>query len=108
MQARVQKATCFVVSGVLHKVLLQDPHEDGGQKSSQQQHCHAGVDDAEPVDLHNAGVLSSGATQFSCLAAQGCKACACLRNGHSQQEHTAKRFCPSTQQLAVMSIFATH
>ena len=45
-------STCFVISGVLDEVLLEDTHEDGGQEASQQQHRHTRVDDAEPVNLH--------------------------------------------------------
>ena len=57
-------STCFVVSGVLDKVLFEDAHEDGGQEAGQQQHCYTRVDDAEPVDLqaheacqHDVGVF---------------------------------------------------
>ena len=43
--------TCFIVLGVLEKVLLEDAHENGGQEARQQQHRHTRVDDAEPVNL---------------------------------------------------------
>ena len=35
-----KECTCFIVLGVLEKVLLEDAHEDGGQKPRQQQHRH--------------------------------------------------------------------
>jgi hypothetical protein len=43
--------TCFIILGVLDKVLFEDPHEDGGQEARQQQHRHTRVYDTEPVDL---------------------------------------------------------
>ena len=41
----------IVVARVLDKVVLEDPHQDGGEEAGKQQHRHAGVDDGEPVDL---------------------------------------------------------
>ena len=46
-----EKFTCFIISGVLGKILFEDSHEDGGQETRQQQHCYTRVDDAEPMDL---------------------------------------------------------
>ena len=44
-------ATCFIITSVLDEVVLEGTCQDGGQKASQQHHCHTGVDDAEPVNL---------------------------------------------------------
>lgn len=55
-RTRIPRATfrtCFVVTRVLDEVCLENSHEDSGQESRQQQHSHARVDDAEPVDLRN-------------------------------------------------------
>ncbi len=43
--------TFLIVLRILDEVVLQHPHEDGGQETGQQQHRHARVDDAEPMDL---------------------------------------------------------
>ena len=51
--AHAHCSTLLVVPGVLDKVLFEDAHEDGGQETSQQQHRHTRVDDAEPVDLQD-------------------------------------------------------
>jgi hypothetical protein len=42
----------FLITGVLHEVVLEDTHEDGSQEAGKQQHCDAWVDYAEPVNLH--------------------------------------------------------
>ena len=57
---RSQAATehTFIIPCVLDKVLLEDAHEDGGQEARQQQHRHARVDDAEPVDLQSACICA--------------------------------------------------
>lgn len=43
--------TSLVILGVLDEVVLEDPHENGRQEARQQQHCHAAVDDGEPMNL---------------------------------------------------------
>ena len=47
--------TSLIIFRVLDKIVLQNPHEDGRQEARQQQHCHAAVDDGEPMNLrkHN-------------------------------------------------------
>ena len=50
----------FLIAGVLEEVVLQHPHEDGGQEAREQQHRHARVDDAEPVDLRCREAQGSG------------------------------------------------
>ncbi len=47
-----ESRTSLVILGVLDKVILQDPHQDGRQEARQQQHRHTAVDDREPVNLH--------------------------------------------------------
>lgn len=41
----------FIVTCILQEIILEHPHEDGGQEAGEKQHRDARVDDAEPVDL---------------------------------------------------------
>lgn len=57
-----QGQKCFltlIVACVLYEVILEHAHENGGQKSSQKHHCHAAVDDGEPVYLQDNRVLTT-------------------------------------------------
>ena len=59
-RARGCQGTGLVVAGELDEVVLQHPHEDGGEEASEKQHRHARVDDAEPVDLRCREAQGSG------------------------------------------------
>ena len=49
----VKEITSLIIAREFDEVILEHPHEDGGQEAGEKQHRHAGVDDAEPVDLHS-------------------------------------------------------
>ena len=82
--------TCFIISGVLDKVLFEDPHENGGQEARQQQHRHTRVYDAEPVDLQpeiahvSADVLiTAHAASCTCNTKQGSTLHSCDKALHA-------------------------
>ncbi len=72
--------TCFIILGVLDKVLFEDPHKDGGQEARQQQHRHTRVYDAEPVDLQPE-IESESANDSACCS---------LHVQHTARQHLAQ------------------
>ena len=54
-----ESRTSLVILGVLDKVILQDPHQDGRQEARQQQHRHTAVDDRRTSESASAHQLDS-------------------------------------------------
>ncbi len=97
------KSRTIILARVLDEVVLQHAHQDGGQEARQQQHRHAAVDDAEPVDLRQAVPSASapwmlaralsGVTGKLCIATTKAAQIMMLAEGDTQGRQLTSKCC---------------